>query len=52
METRFILFREEPRWLEQAAEVLDGTAPDYLVISHMEPDHAAAFRLWRNAIRK
>ena len=29
--------RATEQWLEQAAEVLDGTAPDYLVISHMEP---------------
>ena len=36
--------RATERWLEQAAEVLDGTAPDYLVISHMEPDHAGSIQ--------
>lgn len=34
--------RATNQWLEQVTEVLDGTAPDYLVISHMEPDHAGA----------
>lgn len=36
--------RATEQWLEQAAEVLDGTAPDYLVISHMEPDHAGSIQ--------
>ena len=27
-------------WLDQMEQALGGTAPDYLVISHLEPDHA------------
>ena len=27
-------------WLENLEEALDGEEPDYLVVSHMEPDHA------------
>ena len=32
-------FKDE--WLENVAKVLDGAKPDYLVVQHMEPDHAA-----------
>lgn len=28
-------------WLQNIAEVLGGRKPDYLVVQHMEPDHAA-----------
>ncbi len=28
-------------WLENIEKTLDGKAPDYLVIQHMEPDHSA-----------
>lgn len=28
-------------WLEKLEEALDGRSPDYLVVSHMEPDHSA-----------
>ena len=28
-------------WLENVENALDGRQPDYLVISHMEPDHSA-----------
>lgn len=28
-------------WLENVAKVLNGAKPDYLVVQHMEPDHAA-----------
>lgn len=28
-------------WLDNIAAVLDGRKPDYLVVQHMEPDHAA-----------
>ena len=28
-------------WLENLAAALDGRTPDYLVVSHMEPDHGA-----------
>lgn len=29
------------QWLDNVAEALDGRQPDYLVVSHMEPDHSA-----------
>ena len=29
------------QWLEQLQTVLDGRSPSYLVVHHMEPDHAA-----------
>ncbi len=29
-------------WLENLTAALDGRAPDYLVVSHMEPDHAGS----------
>lgn len=29
------------QWLQNISEVLKGRQPDYLVISHMEPDHSA-----------
>ena len=28
-------------WLEKIAEFLDGKAPDYLIVQHMEPDHSS-----------
>ena len=28
-------------WLDNLAEALNGTQPDYLIVSHMEPDHGA-----------
>ena len=28
-------------WLENLTEALNGTQPDYLIVSHMEPDHGA-----------
>ena len=30
------------QWLENLSQVLDGRKPDYLVVQHMEPDHAAS----------
>ncbi|MDE7243546.1 MAG: FprA family A-type flavoprotein [Oscillospiraceae bacterium] len=32
-------------WLENLVSVLDGRKPDYLVIQHMEPDHAGSIGL-------
>ncbi len=34
--------RATTQWLENLAEGLAGKTPDYLVVSHMEPDHAAS----------
>lgn len=28
-------------WLDNVAAALDGKAPDYLIVQHMEPDHSA-----------
>ena len=28
-------------WLSNVAQVLEGRSPDYLVVTHMEPDHSA-----------
>lgn len=34
------------KWLENVAEVLGSRTPDYLVVSHMEPDHSANIHLF------
>ncbi len=31
-------------WMRELVLLLDGKAPDYLIISHMEPDHAGSIR--------
>ena len=28
-------------WLDNIQQILDGRTPDYLIVQHMEPDHAA-----------
>lgn len=33
--------RATEQWLSNLKEALDGRTPDYLIVSHMEPDHAA-----------
>ncbi len=35
-------------WLDNIAAVLDGAKPDYLVVQHMEPDHAANIENFMN----
>lgn len=37
--------RKTEEWLENLEKALDGRTPDYLVISHMEPDHASNIKL-------
>ncbi len=37
--------RKTEEWLENLEKALNGRAPDYLVISHMEPDHASNIKL-------
>lgn len=32
--------RKTDEWLDNLEKNLEGKSPDYLVISHMEPDHA------------
>ena len=34
--------RRTAQWLANVEEILDGRKPDYLVVSHMEPDHAGS----------
>ncbi len=43
-------FGEE--WLENLARVLEGREPDYLVIHHMEPDHAGNIGLFARTYPK
>lgn len=33
--------RKSDEWFNNLSEALDGRTPDYLVVSHLEPDHAA-----------
>lgn len=40
MDSVDIRFAEE--WLANIDRVLDGDAPDYLIVQHMEPDHSAS----------
>ena len=35
-------------WLANVDEVLDGKSPDYLVVQHMEPDHAGSIETFVN----
>ena len=41
-------------WLRNVADALDGRAPDYLIVQHMEPDHSASIesftRVYPNAM--
>ncbi len=41
--------RKTNEWFENLTEALGGRKPDYLVVSHMEPDHSANVRLVMNA---
>ena len=37
--------RKTDEWLANLEDVLDGKTPDYLVISHLEPDHASNIKM-------
>ncbi len=37
--------RETDEWLENLDRELNGRTPDYLVISHLEPDHASNIKV-------
>lgn len=37
--------RGTKEWLENLETVLDGRTPDYLVVQHMEPDHAGSIKV-------
>jgi len=39
MDTADVHFKDE--WMANLKAALDGRSPDYLVVSHMEPDHSA-----------
>ena len=41
--------RGSEEWLENLAAVLDGRKPDYLVLHHLEPDHAGTLRQFLEA---
>ena len=36
--------RKTDEWKENLETVLDGRTPDYLVVSHLEPDHAGSIK--------
>jgi len=36
--------RKTDEWLEKLERELDGKTPDYLVISHLEPDHSGSIQ--------
>ena len=36
--------RAQDIWMENIEEVLKDREPDYLVVSHMEPDHGACIK--------
>ena len=38
--------RKTEEWKANLEEVLAGRKPDYLIISHLEPDHAANIQLF------
>ena len=40
--------RKTTNWLQNLEEELDGKTPDYLVISHVEPDHAGSIEILAN----
>ncbi len=35
-------------WLDNLAEILGDRKPDYLIVQHMEPDHSANIRIFKN----
>ena len=41
--------RGTEEWLANLKEALDGGAPDYLVVLHMEPDHSGSIKALADA---
>lgn len=37
--------RKTDEWIENIEKELEGNTPDYLVVSHLEPDHAASIKV-------
>ena len=44
--------RATDEWFQNLEEVLDGKEPDYLVVLHMEPDHAANIEHFLNKYKQ
>ena len=44
--------RKTDEWKENLERVLAGRTPDYLVVSHLEPDHAGSIKDLQRNIRK
>ena len=44
--------RKTDEWLEKLERELDGKTPDYLVISHLEPDHSGSIQALLKNIRR
>ena len=40
--------RKADEWLENLDKELNGEKPDYLVVSHVEPDHSGSIKLLAN----
>ena len=40
--------RKAEEWLSNLEEVLDGKSPDYLVVTHLEPDHAGSIKILKD----
>lgn len=41
----------EETWLKNLKEVLNGKEPDYLIVSHMEPDHSSNIALFMDTYK-
>jgi len=39
--------RKSEEWLKNLEEALGGKKPDYLVVTHLEPDHAGSIKIFR-----
>ena len=46
MDSVDVRFKDE--WLKNIKAALDGRAPDYLVVQHMEPDHSSSIEYFLN----
>ena len=44
--------RAAEEWLSNVAQVLEGRSPDYLVVTHMEPDHSGSLMHLRKSTRR
>ncbi len=44
--------RKTNEWLANVEAALNGKAPDYLVIAHLEPDHSGSIQPWRTSTPK